>query len=253
MPKNILLLTATINPLSGIPSLARADPLLRLGDYSRSLAFYVSRLGKCIDGIVFVENSAYDISSLVKQAEAAGAADRVEFISFFGLDYPPAYGRGYGEFKLVDYAHANSALLHQDDTQITWKCTGRYVIRNIDKIVLRQPRSFDIYCNMRNYPYHLCDLYLRAWNKKGYEAAIKGAYTKLRNNISEGQHTFEETSFRRIIEGLPADVRVKNRYLQIPLIDGVRGWNNATYSSRPWHLKILIRRLAATLLPRLWI
>jgi hypothetical protein len=71
MPKNILLLTATINPLSGIPSLARADPLLRLGDYSRSLAFYLTQLGKCLDGIVFVENSAYDISSLAKQAQAA--------------------------------------------------------------------------------------------------------------------------------------------------------------------------------------
>lgn len=253
MSKNILLLTATINPLNGIPSLARSDPLLRLGDYSRSLAFYLSQLGRCIDAIVFVENSAYDISSLAKQAEAAGAAHLVEFISFSGLDYPPAFGRGYGEFKLIDYAHANSALLRNEDNHITWKCTGRYVIRNIDKIILRQPKSFDIYCNMRNYPYQLCDLYLLAWNKRGYEAAIKGAYMKLRNNILEGQHTFEETSFRKIIEGLPADVHVVNRYRQIPLIDGVRGWNNTSYSSRPWHLKILMRRVAATLLPGLWI
>ena len=253
MPKNILLLTATINPLKGIPSLARTDPVLRLGDYSRSIGFYLGLLGKCFDGIVFVENSAYDLSPLKEQVKAAGAADRVEFISFYGLDYPPSYGRGYGEFKLVDHGRAHSQFLRQDDDQITWKCTGRYLIRNLDKIVLRQPKSFDIYCHMRNYQYRLCDLFLLAWNNKGYEAAIRGVYAKLRNDVSAGQHTIEETLFRKVIEGLPGDVRVVNRFQQVPLVDGIRGWDNTSYSSRPWHLKILIRQFARTFLPWLWI
>ena len=253
MAKNILLMTATINPLKGIPSLARTDPVLRLGDYAKGLAYYLGLLGQGLDGIVFVENSDYDISSLKKLAEAAGAADRVEFISFFGLDYPPAYGRGYGEFKLVDHGHANSRLLRQDDDLITWKCTGRYLIRNLDQIVRKRPKSFDIYCHMRDYRYPLCELYLLAWNRKGYESAIRGVYTKLRNDITSGQHTVEEGLFRKVIEALPADVRVVKRFRQVPLVDGVRGWNNTSYSSRPWHMKILVRRIARTLLPWLWI
>ena len=253
MPKNILLLTATINPLRGIPSLARTDPLLRLGDYAKSLEFYLGLLDRCFDGIVFVENSAYDLSPLIQQAQAAGAADRVEFISFFGLDYPPACGRGYGEFKLVDHAYAHSSLLRQDADQITWKCTGRYLVRNMDKIVLRRPGAFDLYCNMRNYQYRLCDLFLLAWNRKGYDSAIKDVYPKLRNDIVPGKHTIEETLFRAVVEALPDDVRVVNRFKHVPLVDGIRGWDNTRYSSRPWHLKILTRRIAGTLLPRLWI
>ena len=37
--KNILLLTATITPMPGLPSLARVDPAARLNDYLTALRF----------------------------------------------------------------------------------------------------------------------------------------------------------------------------------------------------------------------
>src|SRR4051794_13494247 len=99
MPRNVLLLTATVRPPAGMPALARTDSDARLNDYCRGLEHYIRLLGRCLDAIVFAENSASDLSRLRDLARAAKVEDRVEFVSFDGLDHPPAYGRGYGEFK----------------------------------------------------------------------------------------------------------------------------------------------------------
>jgi hypothetical protein len=251
MSSNVLLLTATIQPPAGMPALARTDPALRLNDYLRTLSFYVGLLGRCFDAIVFAENSASDLSPLRERVRASGAEDRVEFVSFHGLDFPPSYGRGYGEFKLVDHAMAHSAFLGGDD-RVVWKCTGRYLIKNLDRIVLDPPPHFDIYCHLRDYRYKLCELYMLAWNKKGYETAIRGVYPKLRND-TQGYHVIEETLFRTWIEGLRREARIVPRFRHVPLIEGTRGWNNSPYSDSPWDAKILIRRIALNFLPWLWI
>jgi hypothetical protein len=252
MARNVLLLSATIQPPAGMPVLTRTDPSLRLNDYIQSIDFYVQFLGKCFDAIVLAENSEADLTSLRERVAAANAEDRVELLSFNGLDYPPAYGRGYGEYKLVDYAMANSAFLRRDDDLTVWKCTGRYRLINIEQMVRRRPASFDLYCNMRNHPIYLCDLFFLAWNLKGYETAIKGAYTKLRNDQPSG-FVFEETLFRHWIEGLRREIKIVPRFRHVPRINGIRGWNNAPYEESPWDRKILIRRLALTFLPWLWI
>ena len=151
MASNILLLTATIQPPAGVPLLARTNSAARLDDYAKSLRFYLTLLGKCFDAIVFAENSAYNLSVLRELARAAQVDNRVEFISCFGLDIPPSYARAYGEFKLVDHTVANSSFLGRDDGQIVWKCTGKYLVRNLDLIVRERPRVCDVYCHMRKY------------------------------------------------------------------------------------------------------
>ena len=127
--RNVLLLTATVTPPIGMPLLARTDPVQRLQDYTQALRFYLPLLGSTFDSIVLAENSASDISSLRRLAVEKGAQERVEFLSFFGLDHPPSYGRGYGEFKLVDYAMRHSQFLNGD--AYVWKCTGRYVVNSV--------------------------------------------------------------------------------------------------------------------------
>src|SRR4051812_36686201 len=105
-----LLLTATITPPPGATYLARTDPGARLRDYLWAFDFYVNLPNKVIGRIVFVENSGGDLSELRRLAEQHPEKE-IEFISFFGLDYPPEYGRGYGEFKLIDHAFDHSELL----------------------------------------------------------------------------------------------------------------------------------------------
>ena len=110
---NILLLTATITPPAGVPLLHRANPQDRLQDYERALNFYLPLLNRCIDSIVFAENSNSDISTLQNMVARSGFTERVEFLVFDGLDHPSIYGRAYGEFKLNDYVMNNSQIINR--------------------------------------------------------------------------------------------------------------------------------------------
>jgi hypothetical protein len=243
-------MTATITPLPGIPALARTDPKLRVQDYQASLAFYSSMLGRCFDAIIFAENSNSDLSPLVAAHAKSRYFDKLEFISFYGLDYKPAYGRGYGEFLLVDHAIDTSKLLLPDD--VIWKVTGRYIVRNIERIVVSRPPTSDLYCHMRNYPYRLCDLFLLAWTRHGYESVIKGIYPKLRNDIVPNKHTMEETLLREVLDQSRRHLNIVPRFKVVPIVDGVRGWDNSQYSKK-WSVKIAARRLARICIPSLWI
>lgn len=249
MQRNILLLTATVTPLPGIPLLARTDPVARLQDYQRALSFYSSLIGTCFDGIVFAENSASDLSAL-SEAVDRRAAHAVEFISFYGLDYPPSYGRGYGEFRLVEFAINHSKLIKNDD--IVWKVTGRYIIENICKIIRTRPIDADLYCHMRNYPYRLCELYLLAWNSRGYKSVIERVFPKLRNDIVPTKISVEETLFREEVDRVAGSIKIVPRFKYVPIISGIRGFDNREYSKR-WSMKNFARRVTHRLVPRIWI
>jgi hypothetical protein len=249
MQRNVLLLTATITPLAGIPALARTDPKLRLQDYQKALVFYSPLIGTCFDAIVFAENSGSDLSALASSIKDPGA-HAVEFISFYGLDFPPSHGRGYGEFRLVDFAIEHSKIIGEND--IIWKVTGRYIIENIHKIVRSRPNGADLYCHMRNHPYRLCELYLLSWNSRAYNRVIKGIYPKLRSDIVPGKFSIDETLFRKEIDQAADRISVVPRFRDIPVISGVRGHDNRDYSKR-WSMKNLARKVSHRLLPSLWI
>jgi len=253
-PRNALLLSATINPMPGLPALARTDPAQRLQDYARALSFYVQHLHKgTIDLIVFAENSLADLSELRALVDKAGVADRVEFVSFYGLDFPPTRGRGYGEFMLVEHAMEHSQRLNKGQGWVVWKCTGRYVIQNFDKLVRSRPASADLYCHCRNHPQKWCELYALAWTAEGYQRLIKGIHPKLANDMTPGVHTFEEVQFRGIIDAARGSLKLVQRFKVVPLIDAVRGWDNSKYSVKWYSPKILSRRVAGVVAPWLWI
>ena len=105
---------------------------------------------------------------------------------------------------------------------------------------------------MRNYPYRLCELYLLAWTQRGYEVAIKDAAAKLREDIIPNVHTIGEISFRKSLEDLRNQIEIVPRFAEVPIVSGVRGWNDTEYS-KPWSAKFLARRLAQLIAPSLWI
>lgn len=133
---NILLLTATITPPSGVISLARSDPSIRLDDYANALKFYLPLVGQCVDYIVFSDNSNSDVSSLQGLVNQAGVQEYVEFIIFDGLDYPPSYGRGYGEFKLVEHVMTHSEIINRHQGSTVWKITGAAILSKTFAVLL---------------------------------------------------------------------------------------------------------------------
>ena len=249
---NILIMTATITPPSGVPLLARTDSHLRLKDYEESLKFYLPLVNRGLSSIVFVENSNSDSSSLQNIVTQAGLNDQVEFLFFNGLDYPPIYGRAYGEFKLIDYAMAHSRTIkNQDKNAIFWKVTGRYIVKNICQVIDRKPSSFDIYCNLRKIPKRWGDMFLLGWTLKGYQACLHNIHHKL--IADEAGLIQPEEVFIDLLEHSAKDIKLVGRFNLTPLVDGVRGSDNQNYSQGRSLWKFYLRNIGCKLFPWLWI
>jgi hypothetical protein len=250
-PSDAVLLTATLVPPADVRNLARRDPALRLRDYLQAFDFYLELLAKGrFAALVLCENSGQDLAPFAARAQAAGLGARVELIGHRGLDHPAHWGRGYGEFKLVDHAMQQSALIGALGPGVrVWKVTGRYRVRNLARLIATQPAHADLYCHCRNWPLCWTDLYLLRWNLRAYRGLIAGACHRLRQDDTP---TSAEQHFRALIDGPQATgLHIVRRLRQVPRIEGVRGSDNRLYQAmRP---KWLARELAQRAAPWLWI
>lgn len=247
---DILLLTATVTPPHGAVQLSRVDPALRLKDYRTALDSYLESLRHgVISGIVFADNSDSDVSVLKELVKERGAEAQTEFISFRGLDYPPAYGRGFGEFRMIDHAVRHSRLVSQlpSDASI-WKVTGRYIVRNFDSVVRSRPRNADVYCHCRNHPMKWIDLYVLCFNRRGYDSVLDGICQHLREDEIKGS---AELAFRRIIDQSADGARIVKRFRTLPRLEGYRGVDNQRYETM--RTKYWVRSVANVVAPWLWI
>jgi hypothetical protein len=173
--KNIIVMTATITPKSDAFLLARTDPELRRRDYELALRHYLKALSRGVfDQLLFAENSGANLDALHALVRETGLADQVEFLSRYGLDYPSEYGRGYGEFLLLDRVMDSPLMRAQSPDSIVWKITGRYRIANIEQLIRKRPKHFDLYCNCKDYPVRWTDLYMQAWRVGVYAQHLKG-------------------------------------------------------------------------------
>ena len=250
MNKNILLLTATVTPPQDAAQLQRVDPVLRMQDYAAALEFYLKQMKRgVLSSVVFSDNSNSDLKVLCELVEKYNLVGQVEFISFDGLDYPPAYGRGFGEFKMVDYVMSNSRLIREAGLSANvWKITGRYILENIEDVIRSKPPGAQFYCNCRNLPKYWIDLYVLCWNINYYEQFVRGAYLDLREDERRGS---AEPAFRRRLESKINTLPIVKRFATVPLLQGYRGLDNKNY--REMGVKLLMRRLALILMPWLWI
>jgi len=245
---NILILSATIQPPANARNLKRIDVNERKQDYLKAFRFYLKALqNHIVDFIIFTDNSGYDLSFLEDIIDAS-ERQHTEFISFNGLDYAPDKGRGYGEFKLLDYTMDHSHIIQQHGDQCTiWKITGRYQLRNIDKLVRSYPPDRQFFCHCRNYPLLWCDTYVLAWKLQFYQNHLANIYHRL--DESSGQLS-AESFFRKQIDTLDSSL-IQKRFSCLPQLAGIRGYDNQAYEQE--HLKYLFRKKMLKLCPWLWI
>lgn len=246
---NILLITATVTPPSNAIDLRRSDASLRLGDYISALTFYIRLLeNRVFDSIVFSENSNSDISELRKLAQKSAASNKIEFISFYGLDYPVEYGRGYGELKLIEYTMRKSAIIiDAKSSSIIWKVTGRYIIENIEKLISPKTDAVMV-CHCRNYPTRWVEMYFMGW--------IKSAYNELFIDISDdikenNKGVPAEKSFRLLVDRRSRKMRIQRRFCESPKVKGIRGWDNVAYERQTF--KRIARALVSRVIPWIWL
>jgi len=123
----------------------RNDTQTRLEDYKRALRLWLTKQ-RSIKKIVFCDNSGYSLEALKEVVRQHGKGSiEVEFLSYHLTDYQ-GKGYGWGLAHLHDHAMKHSNLLSNADYLIS--CTGRYYIKNIDRICQSLPKAFDFVVNL---------------------------------------------------------------------------------------------------------
>jgi hypothetical protein len=247
--RHILLLTATITPLQGINNLSYTDPARRLRDYELALEYYL-RIRRAGERIVFCENSGSDLSTLEDIARRMNAGHAIEFLSFEGNDFPPTYGRGYGEFKMVEHAMTASRTIQSTrDDDVIWKITGRYIVENLHAIIDTRPKNSALYCNYRDHPKKgWMDLYLMAWTRASYRQYLSQVYMKLIDDPDGRPVTAEHLMREHLTETRFAG---PYRFRKTPKLIGIRGADGAGYHLRG-RGKYLLRNVMSIVAPWLW-
>jgi hypothetical protein len=243
--KHILLMTATITPHNA-RNLARTDPVARLQDYHEALGFYLGLIDRPLHGIVFVENSDSDVTTLRQLVASRGLTGQVEFLCNYGVHLYSEKGRAHGEFKLLDYAMTASIMVIEAGLDhVVWKITGRYTVKNLASMIASAPLGFDAYVDMKDHPRRWMDMRLMAWTSTGYDRIFRG----VADDLDSKTH---EKLMRDYLPKRAQGARLVPRFSKEPFIDGVRGWDNNNYSKGSELLKCYVRSVGRVLVPWYW-
>lgn len=245
----VLVMTATVRPPAGMTLLRRADPAVRVADYCRALDFYLRLPGRAVQAVVFAENSGADLAPLRAVARRYATRKAVEFVSFpDGLDYPPQFGKAYGEFRLLDHAFAHSERLQAlGPAGVAWKVTGRYRVWNLPRLIATAPARFDLYADVRERHTTWFDMRVFAATAAGYGRVFRGRYPDLSEVGPGGQPRNAEVVAVDLVRAARPDPRLVTRFRVEPLVLGVAAFHDAPYLNRATALRLAARALVREL------
>jgi hypothetical protein len=247
----LLLLTGTISPPVGVPNLKRTNVEQRRHDYVAALRFYLRLPTPLIDRIVFLENSRSDLTDLWQEVERSADDKEVELVSFYGLDFPPQYGRGYGEFSMIDRGFDNSSLLQAlAPKDKFWKVTGRLRVLNMQALIRSAPQNYSVLCDVRHWPQRAVDWRVMSCTREGYQRVYQGKYVEFAEDRIGTSG--EARDYERLI-GRLKELNIVPRHRRQPRIAGVSGEHNVDYYSGVNVLKHWVRVAARAVAPGLWI
>lgn len=256
--KYALLLTACINPkpnAAGKDMVKRRDPLVRLADYKASIKFWLNYNDPRIRGIVFVENSGYDLSSLQAFANSNNQYKRnVEFLQFPASAIPDGLHYGYSELEMIDYAFTNSQLIQSSDSFI--KTTGRLYFPKLSKLLDKISLHCDFASDARDYSYkkiskHYVITTLFVVQKEFYKKVLHNTRLKM---LSIGESHIE-TLYYYILKPMYTKSSQKV-ILRFPFnVDpvGVGAHWNTSYNSFRKKSESFVRSIFRIVAPSLWI
>lgn len=212
-----LLLTATVD-IRGVDA-ARSDPGTRMEDYRWALELWSRTSG--FDGLIFVENSGYEIDSLRRIPSANGwPEDAVEFLSFDGQDFPRHRGKGFGENVNLEHVLANSRFAADRESFLV-RVNGRNYVDNIGAFVrgLRPPTQ--IMCDLRA---------MLTWGDGRVLAGTADFFERYvvpyGRNVDDSRGHYFEHALARAIHHAIADGLIWSPFPEPPSIRGYSGTSN---------------------------
>lgn len=248
---SLLVLTATVTPPRGEPNLKRVSSELRMNDYISAFKFYISLPTEKIDRILFLENSNNNLDEIRRLAEIDSSGKDIEIISYDGLDYPPSYARGYGEFKMMDQGFRISRLLSKLRLyDYFWKVTGRLHIYNIINIIDTSPAEYNLLIDFKKYPVPMVDLRLYSCSRAGYEQLFKGKYSEFREDQLGSSVEFY---LYKKWDNYADELSIVQRHRLQPKIGGVGGQHNEDYLGGQNRVKYWGRSVMRFIAPSLWL
>lgn len=123
-----LVMTASVNP-NGMTGISRESIDNRERQYIDTLSFYASR--PSIKQILFAENSNWDLSRI---RASVAHPEKVSWLSLDENRFPREWGKGYGEFLLMDKV-VRHLEARNGASAVLVKVTGRFPILNIEAMI----------------------------------------------------------------------------------------------------------------------
>lgn len=252
--RQVLVMTATITPPENTPLLARADPAVRRKDYQEALRFYLQLPTDLIGAVLFIENSGSELEDMREIARQSAQGKEVEVIGVPPNLDSPAFGKGYGEFKLLDQGLACSRVLR--DTDILWKVTGRLKVLNMASLVAKAPADYELYCDLRSVPFvgdmlggnDWMELRTFSCTVPGYDRFFRGQYVNMKGIAAES------CLFRPVLDAWRSKSSlVVPRFRIQPSFAGHGGHLNTDYQGRGYRRKEALRRVGRLVAPWLWL
>ena len=215
-----LLLTGTIDPSKFNNTMTTlTDVHIRLHQYEAAIEWWIRKSN--FKNIIFIENSGFlfDVQKYTQLAEL----NQKKFEYIPGTPYVEetiAHGKSYGEIKLISEAIEKSKLLKKENS--FYKCTGRLIIKNVNKILKANYKSDTVFTGIPT------DQWAFTWffsvNRDFYQKYLSDAYEYVddQNGIY-----MENVYYKRLLEHRD----LIDTFSVYPNVDGVSAGTNSQYHS----------------------
>ena len=246
--KQSLLLTATVTPQVNMRDLQVSRPGDRLTHYREAFSSLIANdCSGLFQTIYIAENSGHDMKEFEKILSASKS--RIELLKIDPMT-DGSLGRCFSEMSLIDQALKSDVIKDElNDNVLIWKLTGRYSVKNIRKIITNSYKNKDIIINMRKYPIHWADMYLFAFNEKGWRAL----FDEMKASKELKSMSISEETIYSIVSGFAKSgaLDIRSRFPFEPHVRGIRGYDGRQYDFGSQRMKRYARQIARLLAPRL--
>lgn len=217
-----ILLTGTIDTtIFNNTMTTLTDTKARLSQYCSAIDWWIRKSN--FKNIVFIENSGYHFECEHFNKLAASFGKNFEYL--LGTPYVEEtikYGKSYGEIKLINEAIEKSRYLNIDES--FFKCTGRLIIKNVNKIIKRKYNKNNIFTGIPT------DKWAFTWffsvDKEFYSNYLYDAYTR----VNDFQGTYMEHIYYDVLSKHKNEISQFDMY---PNVSGISaGTDNKYHSGR---------------------
>jgi len=207
---------------------ARSNILDRLNDFNKSLPIWLNK--SYFKNIIIIENSDYKGDLFDEYINNSVNKENIELIVYDGQTYDRKLGKGYGWYDQINKVINESNYAKNSDIFVI--VTGRYVIRNFDKIIsnTKIPMMCNINSNLK-YAFSPITIFPKSFIKNYLLPAI----SKTNDSMGKAMEHYQADALLRAI----ADGYEWQLPPEAPDLDVISAFSNKKYDRYLFHSQII--------------